>query len=432
MMQEWFKDAKFGIQIVWGVYSAGDTSESWAFFNGDISYEDYMAQASTFTASKYDPEAWAELFAEAGAQYAFLTTKHHDGFALWDTKLSKLNAKDGSPAGRDLVGPYCEAMRRHGIHVGLYFSHLDWSHPDYASVWPVDPKHKQDALNVKNVGRTFAYPEGKPEDSEAWERFIQFHRGQIKELCERFSPELLFFDGHWERDEEQWRFKELRERLHEWAPGVVINDRLDQYGDYSTPEQAIPIIPPKGVWEFGVTLNDSWGYHKKDHNHKSVRKCIRMLAECMGMGGNFSLGIGPHSDGTLQSEQVAVLKGVGRWTKKHAEAIYGSVAGLPPGHFYGPSTLNKSRDVLYLILLDRPYDFIEVKGIQNKIRRAGIVGGPELKQRMVGGAPWVPLPGVLTIEVPESALDPDATVIKVELEGPLDLYTGSGQIITAN
>jgi len=322
-------------------------------------------------------------------------------------------------------------MRRHGIHVGLYFSHLDWSHPDYASVWPVDPKHKQDALNVKSSGWPFANPEGK-EDPEAWERFLQFHRGQIKELCERFSPELLFFDGHWERDEEQWRFKDLRDRLHEWAPGVVINDRLDKYGDYSTPEQAIPIIPPKGVWEFGATLNDSWGYNKKDHNHKSVRKCIRMLAECAGMGGNLSLGIGPHSDGTLQAEQVAVLKGMGRWTKKHAEAIYGSVAGLPFGHFYGPSTMNKSRDILYLILLDRPYDFIEVKGIQNKIRRAGIVGGPELKQRMVGGAPWVPLPGVLTIEVPESVLDPDATVIKVELEGPLNLYTGSGQIITAN
>ena len=183
-----------------------------------------MAQAATFTASKYDPDAWAELFAEAGAKYAVLTTKHHDGFALWDTKLSKLNAKDGAPAGRDLIGPYCDAMRRHGIHVGLYFSHLDWSHPDYPSVWPVDPKHKQDALNVKSISRPFAYPEGKPEDPEAWERFIQFHRGQIKELCTRYSPELLFFDGHWERDEEQWRFEELRRLLHEWTPGIVLAD----------------------------------------------------------------------------------------------------------------------------------------------------------------------------------------------------------------
>ena len=431
-MQEWFKDAKFGIVLHLGIYSAGDTSESWAFFNGDISYQDYMAQASTFTASKYDPDAWAELFADAGARYAILTTKHHDGFALWDTGLGKLNAKDGSPAGRDLVGPFCEAMRRHHIHVGLYFSHLDWSHPDYASIWPVDPQHKKDALNLKRISRSFAYPDGKPADPEAWERFIQFHRGQLKELCERFSPELFCFDGHWERDEEQWRFKELRDRLQEWAPGAVLNNRMPPCGDFSTPEQAIPIIPPEGAWEFAVTLNDSWGYNKKDHNHKSVRKCIRMLAECAGMGGNLLLGIGPHSDGTLQSEQIAVLKGLGRWTRKHAEAIYGSIAGLPFGHFYGPSTMNKSRDVIYLILLDRPYDFIEVKGIRNKIRRTSVVGGPELKQRMVGGAPWVSLPGALTIEVPECVLDPDATVIKVELEGPLDLYTGSGQIITAN
>src|SRR5689334_2407621 len=113
MMQDWFNDAKLGIFIHWGIYSAGDTSESWAFFNNEISHEKYMAQADSFTAAKYNPDAWADLFSEAGAKYAVLTTKHHDGFALWDTKQNKLNAKDGSPAGRDLIGPYCDALRRH-------------------------------------------------------------------------------------------------------------------------------------------------------------------------------------------------------------------------------------------------------------------------------------------------------------------------------
>jgi len=427
-MQEWFLEAKFGIFIHWGVYSAGDTSESWAFFNNEISYKDYMAQAATFTASNYDPNAWADLFVQAGARYAALGTKHHDGFALWDTKLSCLNAKEGSPAGRDLVGPFCEALRQHNLKVGLYFSHLDWSHPDYASVWPEDPKHREDALKINSP---FAYPRGA-EDHAAWERFLTFHRGQLHELCSRYAPDLLWFDGDWERDPHQWRFPELREQLSHWAPQAVLNSRMGTYGDYSTPEQAIPITPPSGPWEFCATINDSWGYRKNDHNFKTARQCIRMLAECAGMGGNFLLDVGPMSDGTIPPEQVAVLKGIGRWLSKRGEAIYGSVAGLPHGHFYGASTLNKTRDVLYLTCFDRPNGEIAVKGIQNEIRRVTILGGSEVKYRKLGGAPWVKLPGVLWIDAPENQLDSDATVFKVELDGPLNLYSGAGANIIAN
>ena len=130
----WFTDARLGIFIHWGIYSEGNGSESWAFHDGSTPYETYTNQARTFTAANYDPEKWAELFKAAGAKYAVLTSKHHDGFALWDTAQSKFNAKDYSPAGRDLIGPYCEALRANGLKVGLYFSHLDWSHPDYASV----------------------------------------------------------------------------------------------------------------------------------------------------------------------------------------------------------------------------------------------------------------------------------------------------------
>ncbi|MGB8354800.1 MAG: alpha-L-fucosidase [Chthoniobacteraceae bacterium] len=428
MMHDWFVDAKFGIFLHWGIYSAGDTSESWAFFNGEISHEDYMAQASTFTASQYDPQAWAALFEEAGAKYAVLTTKHHDGFALWPTKFNKLNSVEGAPAGRDLVGPYCEALRAHGLKVGLYFSHLDWSHPDYASIMPRRPRAPHHAARHSNP---FGYPQGA-ENPEAWERFLAFHRGQLKELCTEYAPDLLWFDGDWERDADQWRFEELRRQLHTWAPGVILNSRMGGHGDYGTPEQAIPIARPEGAWEFCVTLNDSWGYVKKDRNFKTVRQCVRLLAECVGMGGNLLLDIGPKSDGTLQPGQVDVLKGLGRWMKKHGEGIYGSVAGLPAGHFYGASTLNKARDTLYLFCFDRPYDSIAIKGIRNNILRTSIVGGSDVKHRKAGGAPWAGLPGVLWIDVPEDQLDPDATVIKVELEGPLDLYTGAGDAVTFN
>jgi len=428
MVPDWFLDAKLGIFIHWGIYSAGDTNESWAFFHGDISHEDYMAQAKTFTASRYDPEAWADLFVAAGAKYAVLTTKHHDGFALWDTRVSKLNAKDGSPAGRDLVGPYCAALRKRGLKVGLYYSHLDWSHPDYATVLPKGPQIHDHKDRHKN---RFGYPQG-PEHPAAWERFLAFHRAQLKELCTRYSPDLLWFDGDWERDPEQWRFKELREQLLSWAPGVVLNSRMGGHGDYGTPEQAIPIQQPQGPWEFCVTINDSWGYQKKDTNFKTVRQSIRLLAECAGMGGNLLLDVGPQSDGTITPEQTAVLQGLGRWTRKHSEALHGTVAGLPHGHFYGASTLNKSRDVLYLMTFDRPNGQVAVKGIQNAIKRVSVVGGGELSQKKIGGAPWARLPGILYIDVPDSVLDPDTTVLKVELEGPLDLYTGAGDNITLN
>jgi len=427
-MQDWFVDAKLGIFLHWGIYSAGDWSESWDFFNGEVPYDTYMKQAGTFTAANYDPDAWAALFEQAGAKYAVLTAKHHDGFALWDTKLSHLNAKSGSPAGRDLIGPYCDALRKRGLRTGLYFSHLDWSHPDYASVLPHGP---QSELETARHGNHFAYPQG-PENPEAWERFLAFHRGQLNELCTRYSPDLLWFDGDWERAPEQWRFRELREQLLSWAPGVILNSRMGGYGDYGTPEQAIPITPPSGPWEFCVTLNDSWGYRKRDRNFKTVRQCVRMLAECSGMGGNLLLDIGPMSDGTIQPEQADVLKGLGRWAKKHAEAIYGTIAGLPHGHFYGSSTLSKSRETLFLTIFDRPYDSVAVKGIRNNVRRISVVGGRELKHRSIGGASWVGLPGVLWIDVPQDALDQDATVIKVELDGPLDLYTGSGDAVTFN
>jgi len=427
-LPDWFPDAKLGIFIHMGIYSAGDTSESWDFFNGHISHEDYMAQAKTFTAANYDPEAWADLFVKAGAKYAVLGTKHHDGFALWDTKWSKLNARDGAPAGRDLVGPYCEALRKRGLKVGLYFSHLDWSHPDYATILPKGPQLSGFAAMRQN---RFAYPQG-PEDPAAWERFLEFHRGQLKELCTRYSPDLLWFDGDWERDPEQWRFKELREQLLSWAPGVILNSRMGGFGDYATPEQAIPVTKPQGPWEFCVTINDSWGYQKKDTNFKSVRQCIRMLGECAGMGGNLLLDVGPKSDGTIIPEQTHVLKGLGRWVRKHSEALHGTMAGLPPGLFYGASTLNKGKDVLYLICFDRPTDHVAVKGIRNAIRRVSVVGGGELKQQKIGEAHWGEIPGILWIEVPESVLDTDATVLKVELNGPLDLYLGSGGVLTAN
>jgi len=410
----WFTDARLGIFIHWGIYSAGNGSESWAFRNGDTPYETYMAQAKTFTAANYNPEQWAKLFKAAGARYAVLTSKHHDGFALWDTAQSKLNAKDGSPAGRDLVGPYCDALRQNGLKVGLYFSHLDWSHPDYASVL------NQGGVSAQDRTNRFSYPQG-PENPEAWKRFLAFHDAQLREICERFHPDLLWFDGDWERTAEQWKMAELRQLLKKWDPGVILNSRMQGYGDYQTPEQALPVIAPDGPWELCMTINDSWGYQKRDHNFKSVRQIVRLLTECASQGGNLLLDIGPQSDGGITPEQEKDLIGLGRWTHKHAEALYGTVAGIPKDYYYGPSLLNKDRTVLYLICYDHPADGVYVKGIRNHIKRISVVGGSELKYRRFMEALWAGQPGILIVDLPSEMMDPDATVIKVELDGPLKL-----------
>ena len=425
MMQEWFKEAKLGIFMHWGIYAVNGITESWSFYNGEISYEDYMKQLEGFTASKYNPDEWAELFKEAGAKYVVLTTKHHDGVALWDTKLSDLNVVEKTPAARDLIGPYCEALRKQDLKVGLYFSHLDWSHPDYPSLICA---HDHENRNK------FSTPPDLIEDPIAWERFLKFHRGQLKELMTEFAPvDLLWFDGNWDRTTEQWDMKELKDYLHSFNSEVILNSRMGGYGDFETPEQALPIITPNGTWEFCMTVNDSWGYQEKDKNYKSTRQIIQIFAECIGKGGNLLLDIGPQEDGSIDPEQSKRLLELGQWIKKHVEAIYTTDAGLPLGHFNGPTTLSKDKKTLYLFMFDRPWESIAVKGIKNNIKSISVVGGgTQLTYKKIGGAPWCNIPGILWIDTPDEIFDSFTTVIKIELEGAIDLYREAGQEIQVN
>ncbi len=428
MMQQWFAEAKLGIFIHWGIYAVNGISESWSFFNGQISYEDYMKQCEGFTAAKYDPKQWAKLFKAAGARYAVLTAKHHDGVALYDTKWNDLSTVHKTPAGRDLVAPYCKALREEDIHVGIYYSHLDWSHPDYASV------RQEGGMPEQRAGNPYSYPQGKPDDEKAWERFLDFHRGQLKEIMTSFAPvELLWFDGDWERSERQWKMKELRDYLHSHNQNVVINSRIKGYGDYETPEQGMPIYPPEGPWEFCMTINDSWGYQHRDKNYKTARQIIRIFAECIGMGGNLLLDIGPMADGSIDPVQEERLLALGKWINQNEEAIYTTMAGLPAAHYYGASTISKDRKTIYLFQFDKPWDKIAVKGIRNPIKAVSILSsGQKLTHQKIGGASWMNLPGILWIDVPEQYLDPNATVIKIELEEALDLYSGKGSAISVN
>lgn len=194
-MQNWFRDAKLGIFVHWGVYAVDGVPESWSFYTGQVSHEQYMKQLDGFTASRYDPGAWADLFVRAGARYSVLTARHHDGVALWDTAHGNLDVVRHTPAGRDLLAGYTDALRERGLKVGFYYSHSDWSHPDYASI-----RHPEPGEEPANP---YSHAAPGAEDPEAWVRYLAYRDGQVGELVERFRPDLLWFDGEWERTEEQ-------------------------------------------------------------------------------------------------------------------------------------------------------------------------------------------------------------------------------------
>ncbi|MET7861105.1 alpha-L-fucosidase [Streptomyces sp. NPDC005318] len=420
-MQPWFSEAKLGIFVHYGIYAVDGVPESWSFYTGQVPHDRYMKQLDGFTASDYDPGAWAGLFARAGAKYAVLTARHHDGVALWDTDQGDLSVVRRTPAGRDLLAGYAEALREQGLKVGLYYSHSDWNHPDYASAVHPDPPNEEVRAN------RYASAAPGQEDPEAWARFLAYRNAQVGELVTRFRPDLLWFDGEWERSEEQWEMHELSELILAGNPDTVLNARMLSYGDYSTPEQGVPLLPPEGPWELCLTVNDSWGFQPQDHHHKSVRQLVRYFAETIGMGGNLLLDVGPREDGTIPVEQAARLEGLGTWIAKHSEAVYGTVAGLPAGHHYGPSTLSADRRTLYLMCFDTPRETVSLRGLRTPVTRVRVVGtGTELGHRVIGGLGDVP--GVLWIDAPEAAdADELATVLAVELGGELDVYRGTGR-----
>ncbi|MEC3907192.1 alpha-L-fucosidase [Tamlana sp. 2201CG12-4] len=418
---EWFKDAKLGVFIHWGYYGVNGIGESWSMYHKKISYEDYMMQGKQFTAEHYKPKEWARLFKKIGARYAILTTKHHDGVALWDTKLSKLNVIEKTPAKRDLVAPFVEALRQENLKVGLYYSLCDWSHPDYNVVFPRPNTQKN-------------YPQKGQKELSEWQRFVRFYKGQIKELNDDFYPDLYWFDGDWEKSSEQWRAQSLKDSLLAWNPKTIVNSRLKTHGDYSTPEQGIPVVRPKGPWEFCMTMNDNWGYYPSDTNYKPISQIIRTFVEVIASGGNLLLNIGPKPDGTIAPEQMERLEALGDWIKKHERAVFETKAGLPYGHFYGPTLLNKDETKIYLCLFDAPKNYISLKGIQNKVKSIRVVGSnQELSFVRNGGAAWNNIPGILRIEIPESRyLDDNVTVLEIELEDALKLYRGHGNAVELN
>ncbi|MDR2044637.1 MAG: alpha-L-fucosidase [Clostridium sp.] len=428
MMQEWFEKAKLGIFIHYGIYAVGDVSESWSFHNGHISYEDYMKQCEGFTAAKYDPAKWAELFRKAGAQYVILTAKHHDGVALFDTKYSDLSVVKKTPAARDLVAEYVKAVRQAGLKVGLYYSLIDWSDPRYRSVYP---EGCQPGDCLEDI---YGTPAGGEEDPARWEEFLRFNDDQLRELMTGYGTvDLLWFDGDWERSARQWNMPRFREYLHSLNQDVVLNSRLRGYGDYETPEQGIPLYGPKGVWEFCTTINDSWGYRPSDKHYKSSGQIIRMFCDCLTLGGKMLLDVGPKEDGTLDERQEKVLLDLGAWIHANEEAVYGTGKGLDYRHYLGGSTLSADRKTVYLFVYDSPREMVCVKGIGTPVKQITVLHtGEKLRFDYTGAWESLGMLGTLWIEAAGMSLCPFVTVLKMELTEEITYRLGHGEVMTEN
>lgn len=406
----WFQDAKLGIFIHWGMYSVNGIGESWSFHNKEISFTDYMKQMKGFTASKYNPEAWAALIKESGARYAVITTKHHDGLALWPTKQNHLSVVKNTPAKRDLLIPFYAALDKQGIKRGAYFSLIDWSYPDY-------PGFLKDSARYKIAN-----------EPERWKRFQNFFQAQINEVNTAYKPDLWWFDGDWEHSAAEWQSEKVRADILKNYPAAIINGRLQGYGDYETPEQNFPVSRPKyNWWELCMTINNNWGYQPQDTAWKTPFEVISIFADAVSNGGNLLLDIGPKEDGTIPAEEVHVLEELGKWNKKHGEAIFGSLPGILQGHFYGPTTMSKDSSTVYLFLPAHQTGNIMIKGLDNAITDVQVLGTTHhLAPKVVGKISWSPVPGLVFINVPEKFTDTYMTVLKIKLDKPLKLYKGHG------
>ncbi|MCS7120212.1 MAG: alpha-L-fucosidase [Candidatus Bathyarchaeota archaeon] len=383
MRTEWFNQARFGMFIHWGLYSLLARGE-WVRYHERIPFSEYRRLASKFNPRRYRPEEWVNLAQEAGMRYMVLTARHHDGFSLFDSKVSDFTAPK-TAAKRDLVAEYVEACRKNGMRIGFYYSLLDW--------------------------RFKAYFEGPQKDPEGWSKFLEYVHTQVKELCTNYGKiDILWYDGAWPWSAEDWRSAELNEMVRRLQPDILINDRSKIPGDFSTPEQRISPPPePDRMWETCMTMNDNWGYSAADRNYKSVRRLIMNLVQCAKDGGNYLLNVGPKADGTIPTESITRLKKIGKWMRANGESVYGTERCCQFSNTVGLMTAKGN--IAYLHVFRWPGSKITISCVKNKVLSAKLLAnGEKVKFEQMEDR-------VTFRNLPKKAPDPLDSVISIEFDG---------------
>ena len=431
--ERWVKN-RFGMFIHWGIYSLPARGE-WVRAVEKTTREDYRRYFDNFNPDRYNPQEWAHCAKKAGMRYAVITTKHHDGFCLWDTKHTEFKVTN-TPYGKDLLRPFVDAFRQAGIRVGLYYSLLDWDHPDYTSDW----NHPmRDDADFKNA-----------ESCRDMHRYAQYIRNQVEELLTGFGEiDMMFLDfsfmdkeGNYIKGRNDWESEKLVKLARRLQPDMLLNDRLnidEEWGwDFKTPEQIVlkesPKINSKDVpWETCQTLSGAWGYHRDQRffelvlqqSWKSVAQLVRMLCDTVSKGGNLLLNVGPNARGEFESKAKERLVGIGEWMSSHSRSIYG--CGAAPTEIKPPRdcrlTYNKKTNRLYVHVFCWPSTGeLYIDGLRGKVTYAQLlhdasevtIGDPS-KQSQYG----IDVKDLLSLNIPITEPDVEVPVIELTLGGSL-------------
>ncbi len=377
----WWVQARFGMFIHWGLYAIPARGE-WVMYCERIPKAEYAKLAQEFRPRRFNADEWVALAREAGMRYMVLTTRHHDGFSLWDSKVSEFTSVNAA-AKRDFVGEYVDACRKADMRIGFYYSLLDWR-------WP-------------------AYWEGPEKDPEAWRQFRSYVHSQVKELMTQYGKiDILWYDGAWPHKADAWEADKLNEMVRAKQPQIIINNRSGIPGDLETPEQHIQGF--QRPWETCMTMDDLWwGYHPGDPNVKSPMQLVRNLVRCVAANGNFLLNVGPRSDGTIPPIQTGRLKAIGRWMKTNGESIYG--AGSAPFGEMHLGHVTAKDNTAYVHVTYWPGSEMCVTGIGNRVMRSYMLStGEELPFEQKKDRLFVR-------RLPDKSPDPIDTVIALQLRG---------------
>jgi alpha-L-fucosidase len=376
---KWWHEARFGMFIHWGLYSTLERHE-WVMENEGIPVAEYEQYAKTFKPKPNAARAWAKLAKQAGQKYMVMTTKHHEGFCLFNSKLTDYCAPKQGP-GRDLVAEYVEAARAEGRRVGFYYSLMDWHHPDGARC---------------------------ATDEQARRRFVDYIHGQIHELLSNYGKiDILWYDVAWPLDAKGWESQKMNDMVFKLQPDIIVNNRNQLDGDFATPEQRIQA--EKRAWETCMTMNGSWGYQRADDDWKSPKTVVRNLITCARDSGNYLLNIGPKPDGSIPDESVRIMTSVGKWMDRNGPSIYQSDVCQPRRSNYASFT--RTRNTLYMHVHFWPGSTVVIAGLMTKVKSARMLAtGQDVKFAQDQFR-------VRFLNLPANAPDDPVTTIAIECEG---------------
>jgi len=411
----WYRNAKFGMFIHWGPYSQASVEASWPIMTpqpGGITEAEYRALPRTFNPAKFDPDALVDLARLAGQEYMVFTTKHHDGFCMFNSSYTDYKITN-TPYGKDIVAQLAKACGKDGLPLGFYYSPPDMHHPGFRDTTKLARENWH----------------GEPQRPE-WPSYLQYMQLQVAELLTRYGPvAIVWFDGL--DHQEKYNGPRVIEMIHELQPATLVNDRIGVDGDYETPEQFIPpAIPTRDValsgidqeaskslkntvprpedfrlWETCMTINNTWAYNRNDRDYKSSRTLIRSLVEVASRGGNYLLNVGPQPDGQIQPEFQQRLRAIGDWLILNGASIYGTTYGPVQG-VSGLRTTAKRKSI-YLHLFDWPAPLCEIAGIEARVMSGRLLAtGQPLTFRQSEGK--------LQIDIPPQPPDPDVSVIALK------------------